>query len=73
MENHQEIALVTVDGHSIRLQSSIWEEMKNQGIIVMRKSSHTSNITFALDCETNRRFKNFNGGSSTLSQEKRNQ
>jgi hypothetical protein len=57
MGNPQAIALVTVDGHSTRLQSSIWEKMRNHGIIVMCKPSHTSNITSALDCAPNGRFK----------------
>jgi hypothetical protein len=57
LKDPQAIALVTVDGHSTRLNSEIWETLKNHGIIAMCKPAHTSNITSALDCAPNGRFK----------------
>jgi hypothetical protein len=57
LKDEKATALVTVDGHSTRLQSEIWSKLRNHGMIVMCKPAHTSNVTSALDCAPNGKFK----------------
>jgi hypothetical protein len=51
------IGLVTVDGHSTRFQSEIWNILINHALIVVCKFSYILNIISALDSASNGKFK----------------
>jgi hypothetical protein len=57
--NSDLVGLVTVDGHSTRLQSKVWEDLSKHNLIAICKPPHTSHYTSALDNKPNGQFKYF--------------